>query len=88
MFLISKARESLKEAQTVFEAVNKDAGGKRARMAVIKVEAVNTGGPVLCWQLQDLVTGVRPASSLRVFWGPARKNTAFAHISLGEELAG
>ena len=29
MFLISKARESLKEAQTVFEAVNKDAGGKR-----------------------------------------------------------
>lgn len=48
MFLISKARESLKEAQTVFEAVNKDAGGKRARMAVIKVEAVNTGGPVLC----------------------------------------
>lgn len=57
-------------------------------MAVAQVEAVSTGRPALCWQLQDLVPGGRPAPPLRAFLGPARKNTAFSHLSLREEPAG
>ena len=77
MFLISKASERLKEAQTVFEAVNRMQEGK-GQNGSGSGRGSQHWLASLCWQLRDLVPGGRPAPSLR----------AFSHLSLREEPVG